>query len=84
MTDRMRIYLQELTGVLDQTLDQAYSSRNRVVAKVAAHLLVALPLQHLVDGRASGCSSGPDPTTCTRAALVEGESASAGCIGMHH
>ena len=36
--------------MLDETLDQPDSSRNRVMAQVAAHLLIAPSLEHLING----------------------------------
>src|SRR5271163_4660545 len=36
-----RPYPRELVGMLDETLDQPGPSRNRVMAQVAAHLLIA-------------------------------------------
>jgi hypothetical protein len=45
-----RPHPRELIVVLDETLNQPDSSRNRVMAQVAAHLLIAPSLQHLIDG----------------------------------
>jgi len=59
--------------VLDETLDQPDSSRNRVMAQVAAHLLIAPPLEHLLDGLRLRMQQRNRPDDMHAATLVEGQ-----------
>ncbi len=62
--------------MLDETLDQPDSSRNRVMAQVAAHLLIAPSLQHLINGLRLRMQQRNRPDDVHAATLVEGKSAS--------
>jgi hypothetical protein len=59
--------------VLDETLNQPYSSGNRVVVQVAAHLLVTPALEHLVDGLRLRMQQRNRSDDVNPAALVEGQ-----------
>jgi len=66
--------------VLDETLDQPDSPGNRVMAQVAAHLLVPPTLEHLLDGLRLWVQQRNRPDDMHTATLVEGQISLPPCL----